>query len=288
MRAMMYLQSGRKAATMVVTFLRRFESATGIMVALLLFISSSTDANGQGQPAQRAPNPSPRELAPIDLTGYWVSVVTEDWRYRMVMPLKGDYGSVPLNANGRRVADMWGPEQAGRCEAFGAGAVMRAPGRVHITWEGDSTLKIDTEAGNQTRRIPLGANAAQPGAPSWQGTSVARWDGPPDVIDVLRTGGFDNLNAGAGAAARRMVWTPLKVVTTNLRAGWLRPNGVPYSAQATITEHFMRFSVPESGEWLTVRTVVDDPAYLVQPFMTSTNFKQEADGAKWNPKPCRE
>jgi hypothetical protein len=114
------------------------------------------------------------------------------------------------------------------------------------------------------------------------------WDGPPDVIDVLRTGGFDNLNNGSGAAARRLAWTPLKVVTTNLRAGWLRPNGVPYSAQARITEHFMRFAVPESGEWLTVRTVVDDPAYLVQPFMTSTNFKQEADGAKWNPKPCRE
>ena len=209
----------------------------------------------------------------------------------MVMPLKGDYGSVPLNANGRRVADTWMPDQAGRCEAFGAGAVMRAPGRVRITWEDDSTLRIDTEAGNQTRRLPLGQAAAASsaaGAPSWQGTSVARWDGPPDVIDVLRTGGFDRLDSGMGAAARRMVWTPLKVVTTNLRAGWLRANGVPYSAQAVITEHFMRFAVPEAGEWLTVRTVIDDPAYLVQPFLTSTNFKREADGSKWNPKACRE
>jgi hypothetical protein len=160
---------------------------------------------------------------------------------------------------------------------------------VRIAWADDSTLRIDTEAGNQTRRLPLGQAAAAVGAaPSWQGTSVAIWDGPPDVIDVLRTGGFDNLNSGSGAAARRMVWTPLKVVTTNLRAGWLRANGVPYSAQAVVTEHFMRFSVPEGGEWLTVRTVVDDPAYLVQPFMTSTNFKREADGSKWNPKPCRE
>jgi hypothetical protein len=218
-----------------------------------------------------------------------VSVVTEDWRYRMVLPLKGDYGSVPLNANGRRAADAWTTDQAGRCEAFGAAAVMRAPGRVRITWEGDSTLRIDTEAGSQTRRLPLGQTAAPAGAaPSWQGTSVASWDGPPDVIDVLRTGGFDRLDSGMGAAARRMVWTPLKVVTTNLRAGWLRANGVPYSAQAVITEHFMRFSVPEAGEWLTVRTVVDDPAYLVQPFMTSTNFKREADGSTWNPKACRE
>ena len=109
------------------------------------------------------------------------------------------------------------------------------------------------------------------------------------MIDVLRTGGFDGLNRGSGAAARRLAWTPLKVVTTNFRAGWLRPNGVPYSADAVITEHFMRYAVPDSGEWLTVRTVIDDPRYLVQPFMTSTNFKKGADGStKWSPKACRE
>ena len=274
---------------MAATSSERCKTAIGIAIAISLLTSATS--RGQGPVAQLRPSPSPRELAPIDLTGYWVSVVTEDWRYRMVMPLKGDYGSVPLNASGRRVADTWMPDQAGRCEAFGAGAVMRAPGHVRITWDDDSTLRIDMEAGNQTRRLPLGQTAAPSPAgtaPSWQGTSVASWDGPPDVIDVLRTGGFDNLNSGAGAAARRMVWTPLKVVTTNLRAGWLRANGVPYSAQAVVTEHFMRFAVPEGGEWLTVRTVVDDPAYLVQPFLTSTNFKREADGSKWSPKPCRE
>ena len=144
-----------------------------IGMAVAVFLLTSAAPRGQAQVAQpRAPNPSARDLAPIDLTGYWVSVVTEDWRYRMVMPLKGDYGSVPLNANGRRVADTWTPDQAGRCEAFGAGAVMRAPGRVHITWENDSTLRVDTEAGNQTRRIPLGQAGASPAgaAPSWQGT----------------------------------------------------------------------------------------------------------------------
>ena len=272
------------------THSERRTTAIAAVIGVLLLTSAAS--RGQGQVAQpRAPGSSSRDLAPIDLTGYWVSVVTEDWRYRMVMPVKGDYGSVPLNANGRREADKWTPDQAGRCEAFGAGAVMRAPGRVHITWENDSTLRIDTEAGNQTRRILLGQTASAPqaaAAPSWQGTSAAAWDGPPDVIDVLRTGGFDRLDNGMGAAARRMVWTPLKVVTTNLRPGWLRANGVPYSAQAVVTEHFMRFAVPEAGEWLTVRTVIDDPTYLVQSFMTSTNFKREADGSKWNPKACRE
>jgi hypothetical protein len=167
---------------------------------------------------------------------------------------------------------------------------MRAPGRLHVTWENDSTLRIDTDAGQQTRRLVFGAApaAGRRLGPTWQGTSAASWDPPADVIDVLRQGGFDNLSRGMGAAARRSVWTPLRVVTTNLRAGWLRANGVPYSAQAVVTEHFMRFTAPDRSEWLTVRTVVDDPTYLVQPFMVSTNFKREADGSKWNPRPCRE
>lgn len=253
----------------------------------VLVLASAVRAQAPAGQA-RADNASPRDLAPVDLTGYWVSVVTEDWRYRMVLPRQGDYDSVPLNAEGRRVADTWRPEDAGRCEAYGAGAGMRAPGRLHITWEDASTLRIDTDAGVQTRRLHLDRPQRSPSDRSWQGFSVATWDGPPDVIDVLRTGGFDALTRGQGAAVRRMAWTPLKVVTTDVRAGWLRPNGVPYSARAVVTEHFMPFSLPDGSEWLTVRTVVDDPAYLVQPFMVSTNFRKEPDGSKWDPRPCRE
>lgn len=264
--------------------------SAAVFAAITLFSAVLRGQAPAAAAAGQAPRPAPtvRELAPIDLTGTWVSVVTEDWRYRMVMPLKGDYGSVPLNAEGKRAADRWTADQAGRCEAFGIGAVMRNPGRLRISWEDDSTLRIEVEAGQQTRHIPIARAAAASSAPSWQGTSVASWDGPADVIDVLRTGGFDNLNRGSGAAARRLQWTPLKVVTTHFRAGWLRANGVPYSAESTVTEHFMRYAVPDGGEWLTVRTVVDDPAYLVQPFMTSTNFKREGNGAPWNPKACRE
>jgi hypothetical protein len=173
---------------------------TAIAVAVFGLLSVGT----QGQAPPSAPRPAPtfRELAPIDITGYWVSVVTEDWRYRMVMPLTGDFGSVPLNGDGRKMAASWKPEQAGGCAAFGVGSGMRAPGRLHITWENDSTLRIDTEAGAQTRRLYLGAPPAS-GAPTWQGVSAATWDGPPDVIDVLRTGGFDQLNRGTGQAARR-------------------------------------------------------------------------------------
>src|SRR5947209_5605188 len=84
---------------------------------------------------------TPRSSAPVDLTGYWVSVVTEDWLYRMVTPAKGDYSSVPLNAEGRKTADAWDPskdEAAGnQCKAYGAPALLRIPGRLHITWQDD-------------------------------------------------------------------------------------------------------------------------------------------------------
>src|SRR5207247_6735389 len=74
---------------------------TTLLVAVLA-------VQGQGtQPAQ--PPPTARLQAPIDLTGYWVSVVTEDWRWRMLTPPKGDYSSLPLNDEGRKVADGWDP-----------------------------------------------------------------------------------------------------------------------------------------------------------------------------------
>jgi hypothetical protein len=227
--------------------------------------------------AQQPPAPqgasTPRTSAASDLTGYWVSIVTEDWRWRMVTPPKGDFISIPLSDEGRRVAFAWDPKSDGSCRAFGAAGLMRMPTRLNITWQGDDVLKVESDAGQQTRLLQF-APAAPSGARSLQGFSAAEWE-PLGVAGPVRAGGPPPPRA-------------LKVVTTNLRAGWLRANGVPYSAQAVVTEHFMRFAVPEAGEWLTVRTVIDDPTYLVQSFMTSTNFKREADGSKWNPTACRE
>ena len=77
----------------------------------------------------------------------------------------------------------------------------------------------------------------------------------------------------------------LKVVTTNLRAGYLRRNGVPYSEDASVTEYFDRLTA-YGTDWLTVLTIVDDPRYLNQPFITSTHFKREPDASKWAPAPC--
>jgi hypothetical protein len=245
-----------------------------LAAALWFALASGAFAQGGPPPAPVAP----REAAPVDLTGYWVSVVTEDWRFRMITPPKGDYASVPLNPEGRRVADQWDPakdEAAGlQCKSYGAPNIMRVPGRVHITWENDKTLKVEMDSGTQTRPFRFGASEAPPGEPSWQGFSVAEWEGA-----TVGRGG----RGGRGGQPRG---GSLKVVTTHLRPGYLRKNGVPYSANATVTEYYDRTNESNGDSWLIVTTTVNDPQYLQMPFLTSTHFKKEADGAKWMPTPC--
>jgi hypothetical protein len=232
-------------------------------------VSAQRGGGGPGPP------PTPRAGAPIDLTGNWVSVVTEDWRWRMVLPAQGDYSSVPLSDEGRRVADAWDPTRMERdgCRPYGAAGLMRVPGRLRVSWEDDTTLKIETDAGLQTRLLRFGAT--QPSTRrTWQGHSAAEWQRIP------RPGG---LGVSLQEAPARV--GSLKVVTNNLRAGYLRRNGVPYSEAATVTEYFDRVTAYDS-DWLVVLTVVDDPRYLSQSFITSTHFKREPDGSKWAPSPC--
>jgi hypothetical protein len=226
----------------------------------------------QAPPA--APPPTPRAAAPIDLTGYWVSVVTEDWRWRMLTPPRGDFASVPLNAEGVKVGNTWDPSNAAAdgCKAYGAAAVMREPGRLHITWDNDRQLRIETDAGAQTRLLIFDKDAKPAGPRTWQGHSIAEWE------TFAARGG-----ATPGQAPSRV--GSLKVTTTNMRAGYLRKNGAPYSDTAVMIEHFDRLA-SSGSEWLVVITQVDDPRYLSQPYLTSTHFKREPDGARWAPSPC--
>jgi hypothetical protein len=191
----------------------------------------------------------------------------------MRTPPKGDYASVPLNANGTKAADAWDPAQdtaAGeQCRGYGAAAIMRLPGRIRISWDNDTTLKIETEAGTQTRLLNFGA-PAKPGEPSWQGTSVANWQ-------------FAGGGRRGGGAARG---GSLRVVTTNLRPGYLRKNGVPYSANTRLTEYVNRTTEANGDVWLVVTTVVEDPQNLTSRFVTSSHFKKVPDGSAWSPTPC--
>src|SRR5262245_48997038 len=120
----------------------RARGVGAVLSAALSLATVVATAQGRGgQPQQPPlPPPTPRAAAPIDITGYWVSIVNEDWRWRMVTPPKGDYASVPLNDEGRKVADTWDVSKDGRCEAFGAAALLRMPTRLHVTWESDTVL----------------------------------------------------------------------------------------------------------------------------------------------------
>ena len=129
------------------------------LLAAALHVAARLARNRRRPPP--APPANPREAAPIDLTGQWVAIVNEDWRWRMVTPPKGDYASVPLNDEGRRVADQWDPAQDGACEAYGAAALLRMPTRLRIRWQGDDRLVVETDAGRQTRKLAFGAPAPQ-------------------------------------------------------------------------------------------------------------------------------
>jgi len=265
--------------------------------ALTAWCASALVGVGGASAAQAPPGPPPgpprpaRTVAPIDLAGNWVSIVTEDWRFRMVTPPKGDYASVPLNAEARKVADAWDPakdEASGnQCKAYGAAAIMRVQTRLRISWQDDDMLKIDTDAGTQTRLLHFG-QSQPPAAETWQGHSVASWEfaggrGAPG-------GGFGPPGAspdGRGAGDGPPQGGSLKVVTTRMKAGYLRKNGVPYSDSTTLTEYFDRFTEPNGDDWFVVTTVVEDPKYLQMPFITSTHFKKDPDPSKWNPTPCK-
>lgn len=229
------------------------------MLAAVACAASVPGAAGQDRAGATAN--MAKASAAVDLTGYWVALVTEDWRFRMVTPHKGDYRGVPLTEAGRKAADAWDPAadeaSSNQCRAYGAGAIMRAAARFHITWQDDETMRVESDYGTQTRLFQFKAGPA-PRERTWQGYSIAEWQRPAS----------------------------LKVTTTNMRSGYLRKNGVPYSENATVTEYFDIAPHPDGGQVLLVTTIVDDPQYLQQPFIVSSQFKKEADGSKWDPTPC--
>ncbi|HEY6344290.1 MAG TPA: hypothetical protein VIY49_22585 [Bryobacteraceae bacterium] len=144
---------------------------------------------GQDNGARATAAASAKNSATTDLTGFWVAFVTEDWRFRMVTPHKGDYQAVPMTAEARKIADAWNPqadEAAGnQCKAYGAGAIMRLPARFHISWEDDNTLRVDSDYGMQTRlfhfKSALNSAPSSPGERTWQGYSSAEWQKPTSL-----------------------------------------------------------------------------------------------------------
>ncbi|MDP9115052.1 MAG: hypothetical protein M3O20_15400 [Acidobacteriota bacterium] len=232
-------------------------------------------AKGQvaGRGGQPAVPPKAEADAPFDMTGYWVSVITQNWRYRMVVPPRGDYMGIPLSVAAKQVADAWDPakdEAAGeQCKGYSAPAIMTNPEHLHITWQDDQTLRMDVDAGTQTRLFHFGNWKSAGAAASWQGDSLASWSPRAGLAFV------------SSPKARS-----LKVTTTNMRPGYLRKNGVPFGAGATLTEYFDVFQEPEGETWMTVTMLVRDPVYLENPLIWSAQFKKQSDASGWDPEPC--
>jgi hypothetical protein len=216
------------------------------------------------------PPATAKQAAPVDLTGYWAAVVVEDWKYRTINANKGDYSGLPLNPAARKTADTWDPAKdappGGDCRNYGAVNLMRQPGRLHITWQDDQTLKVESDAGAQMRLLSFVPPQNQ--GEGWQGSSLASWD---------------TAATGRGPAATGS----LKIVTTRLRPGFIRSNGVPYSANTTLTEYFDRIDLPDGSSYIVVSTTVEDPVNLATPYLTSVHFRKQADAAGWNPTACR-
>jgi hypothetical protein len=229
--------------------------------------------------AAQQPPPAPgsaRSVAPFDPTGVWVSVVTEDWKWRMPTPAKGDTLGIPLNEAGRSTAGSWDyvkDKAAGaECRAYGAGGIMRMLTRLRIGWVDGQTLKIESDAGRQTKLLHFDRSRPPSGPRTLQGHSIAEW------VDVFRSrGGGAPPPYGTGA---------MRVVTTHLNGGYLRKNGVPYSQDATVTEYVDLVGGPDGTQWMIVKTTVDDPVYLTAPYLTSAHFMREPDESKWQPGTC--
>jgi hypothetical protein len=237
-----------------------------LLFALAVSVSHGLYAQGRGGGRGGGPPQTAKAGAPLDLTGYWVSIVTEDWRYRMVTPAPGDYNGVPMTPAAVKIADAWDPakdEAAGdQCKSYGAPDILRVPGRLHITWQDDQTLRMDTDAGKQTRTFHFGDWKAE-GPPSLQGDSVAVWE-----------------RGGRGSPGT------LKVTTTHLKAGYLRKNGVPYSDNTELVEYYDMVKEANGDQLMVVTSVITDPMYLREPFIISTHFKKQQTEAGWKPSEC--
>ena len=243
------------------------KTAIASLPAALLSVLTLIFASGAStqEEAPTASGPA-REIAPVDLTGQWVAIISEDWRWRMITPARGDFPSIPLNLDAQLLAEAWDPaadEAAGEaCKAYGAPGLMRGPTRLRIAWLDDDTLQLESDYGMQTRLFHFDS-APPDGADTWQGVSTAEW---------IMAG-----QSGFGS---------MKTVTTRLRPGYLRKNGVPYSDSTVYTE-FWDVHVQDNGDqYLVVTNKVEDPVYLQLPWLTAIHFKKEDDPGKWDPTPC--
>jgi len=292
-------------------------SRRAIAVALVC-LWGSVIVHAQGRGGGGALPPTAKAIAPIDLTGYWTAVITEDWHVRMLMPSKGDFGSgvagtienpgvgfigagpnpsaqgnIPYRVAAAQAAMKWDPAkdeaEGNACKAYGAPGLMRLPTRLRITWQDENTLKVDADYGTQTRLFHFGPPPDRGRLDYGNATFL-----PPQVQKVEPPAGVEPSWQGYSSAS----WTimggsgnferggSVKVVTTRLKPGYYWKNGMPYTGNAALTEFFRVMELPDRSQWIRFTQIVDDSEYLTQPWIVNYAFKKLPDGSKWNPTPC--
>ncbi len=133
--------------------MRNSVSAPLLAVALAALAGAAGPSviSGQGRGGAPTPRQTARQAAPVDLAGTWVSVVTEDWRWRLVTAPAGDVARIPGRPEGRKAAAAGSRDadsaSGNQCKAFGVGGIMRQTGRLRISWQGDQTLELEFNAG---------------------------------------------------------------------------------------------------------------------------------------------
>lgn len=237
-------------------------------------ISSDTEDVSVGSPRESAPV----NLAGQSLEGQWVSIVNEDWLWRMRVPEKGDFASIPYNERAAAAGDSWDESMANSCLAYGAAGIMRQPLRFRLIWESDSVISLETDFGQQSRRFIFNEAAIADTSPSLQGYSMASWE----LDEPIERGFFGTVLS----YEERLQYGSLKIETSHLTAAWLRTNGAPVSDSATVTELFDVFKGPDGSDWMVVTVIVHDPVYLNEDFITSSHFRRESDLSAWDPRPC--
>jgi hypothetical protein len=194
--------------------------------------------------------------AQVDITGSFNAIFHEDQPERVAGPAIGDYAGLPLNDSARAFADAWEssrltvPEH--QCRAHSAPYIMRGPLNLRIWDERDpqtqQVVALHFDISNfQQRRVVWMDGRPHPSANAehtWMGFSTGRWDGDT-----------------------------LVVTTTHVKQMWHRRNGVPQSDQVRLTEYFTLH-----GNVLTQVTYTDDPVYLTEPLVKTTNMAK-------NPRP---
>ena len=194
--------------------------------------------------------------AQVDISGSYNALFHEDQPERIPGPALGDYLGLPINESARAFAETWDasrltvPEH--QCRAHSSPYILRGPLNMRIWDERDretqQVVAVHIDISNfQQRRIVWMDGRPHPSANAehtWMGFSTGRWDGDT-----------------------------LVVTTTHIKQMWHRRNGVPQSDQVTLTERFMLH-----GPVLTYVTIIDDPVYLTEPLVKTTNMLQ-------NPRP---